>query len=38
MRTPIRRIELLAGSVSQRVVHGAHCPVVIVPADRSSPD
>lgn len=25
-------MELLAGSVSQRMVHGAHCPVVVVPA------
>ena len=25
-------VELLAGSVSQRMVHRAHCPVVIVPA------
>jgi nucleotide-binding universal stress UspA family protein len=24
--------ELLAGSVSQRLVHRAHCPVVVVPA------
>lgn len=25
-------LELLAGSVSQRMVHRAHCPVVVVPA------
>jgi nucleotide-binding universal stress UspA family protein len=24
-------VELLGGSVSQRLVHGAHCPVVVVP-------
>ena len=24
-------VELIAGSVSQRIVHGAHCPVVVVP-------
>jgi len=27
-------VELLAGSTSQRVVHGAHCPVVVVPPAR----
>jgi nucleotide-binding universal stress UspA family protein len=29
-------VELLAGSVSQRVVHGAHCPVVVVPPVRAA--
>jgi nucleotide-binding universal stress UspA family protein len=24
-------VELLSGSVSQRLVHGAHCPVLVVP-------